>query len=42
MISRVCGLFIGFTTDAQAEFFADYEQWEESLKTSKKKCRQDR
>jgi len=36
MISRVCGLFIGFTTDAQAEFFADYEQWEESLKTSKK------
>jgi ATPase components of ABC transporters with duplicated ATPase domains len=36
MISRVCGLFIGFTTDAQAEFFADYEQWEESLKTNKK------
>jgi ATP-binding cassette subfamily F protein uup len=36
MISRVCGLFIGFTTDAQAELFADYEQWEESLKTSKK------
>jgi len=35
MISRVCGLFIGFTTDAQAELFADYEQWEESLKTSK-------
>jgi len=36
MISRVCGLFIGFTTDAKAELFADYEQWEESLKTSKK------
>ncbi|MDD5343161.1 MAG: ABC-F family ATP-binding cassette domain-containing protein [Smithella sp.] len=36
MISRVCGLFIGFTTDAQAELFADYEQWEESLKTNKK------
>jgi ATP-binding cassette subfamily F protein uup len=36
MISRVCGLFIGFTTDAQAELFADYEQWEETLKTSKK------
>jgi ATP-binding cassette subfamily F protein uup len=36
MISRVCSLFIGFTTDAQAELFSDYEQWEESLKTSKK------
>jgi ATP-binding cassette subfamily F protein uup len=36
MISRVCGLFIGFTTNAQAELFADYEQWEESLKTNKK------
>jgi ATP-binding cassette subfamily F protein uup len=24
MISRVCGLFIGFTTNAQAELFADY------------------
>jgi ATP-binding cassette subfamily F protein uup len=36
LISRVCGLFIGFTTNAQAELFADYEQWEESLKTSKK------
>jgi ATP-binding cassette subfamily F protein uup len=36
MISRVCGLFIGFTTGAQAEFFSGYEQWEESLKTSKK------
>jgi ATP-binding cassette subfamily F protein uup len=36
LISRVCGLFIGFTTDAQAELFADYEQWEESLKTNKK------
>jgi ATP-binding cassette subfamily F protein uup len=36
MISRVCSLFIGFTTDAQAELFADYEQWEESLKTNKK------
>ena len=36
MISRVCGLFIGFTTDAQAELFADYEQWEESLKRTKK------
>ncbi|MGA2781013.1 MAG: ABC-F family ATP-binding cassette domain-containing protein [Smithella sp.] len=36
MISRVCSLFIGFTTDAQANFFADYEQWEESLKTNKK------
>ncbi|PKN37756.1 MAG: ABC transporter ATP-binding protein [Deltaproteobacteria bacterium HGW-Deltaproteobacteria-2] len=36
MISRVCSLFIGFTTDAKAELFADYEQWEESLKTSKK------
>jgi ATP-binding cassette subfamily F protein uup len=36
MISRVCGLFIGFTTDAKAELFADYEQWEESLKTNKK------
>jgi ATP-binding cassette subfamily F protein uup len=36
MISRVCGLFIGFTTDARAELFADYEQWEESLKTNKK------
>jgi ATP-binding cassette subfamily F protein uup len=36
MISRVCGLFIGFTTDAKAELFADYEQWEESLKTTKK------
>jgi ATP-binding cassette subfamily F protein uup len=36
MISRVCSLFIGFTTDAKAELFADYEQWEESLKTNKK------
>ena len=36
MISRVCGLFIGFTTEAQAELFTDYEQWEESLKTNKK------
>ncbi len=36
MISRMCGLFIGFTTDARAELFADYEQWEESLKTNKK------
>jgi ATP-binding cassette subfamily F protein uup len=36
MISRVCGFFIGFTTDARAELFADYEQWEESLKTNKK------
>jgi ATP-binding cassette subfamily F protein uup len=36
MISRVCGLFIGFTTDGKAELFADYEQWEESLKTNKK------
>ena len=36
MISRVCSLFIGFTTDAKAELFAEYEQWEESLKTSKK------
>jgi ATP-binding cassette subfamily F protein uup len=36
LISRVCSLFIGFTTDAQAELFADYEQWEESLKTNKK------
>ncbi|KUG22708.1 atpase component of abc transporter [hydrocarbon metagenome] len=36
MISRVCGLFIGFTTGAKAELFADYEQWEESLKTTKK------
>ena len=41
MISRVCGLFIGFTTDAQAELFADYEQWEESLKTSKKEIAAD-
>jgi len=37
LISRVCGLFIGFTTDAQAELFADYEQWEESFKKTKKK-----
>lgn len=36
MISRVCNLFIGFTTDARAELFADYEQWEESLKTTQK------
>jgi len=36
LISRVCGLFIGFTADARAELFADYEQWEESLKTHKK------
>ena len=36
LISRVCDLFIGFTTDAKAELFADYEQWEESLKTNKK------
>ena len=36
LISRVCSLFIGFTTDAQAEVFADYEQWEESLKTNRK------
>lgn len=36
MISRVCGLFIGFTTDGKAELFADYEQWEESLKTIQK------
>ncbi|MDI6741930.1 MAG: ABC-F family ATP-binding cassette domain-containing protein, partial [Smithella sp.] len=36
MISRVCGLFIGFTTDGKAELFADYEQWEESLKTIRK------
>jgi ATP-binding cassette subfamily F protein uup len=36
MISRVCGLFIGFTTDGKAELFADYEQWEESIKTNKK------
>ena len=36
MISRVCGLFIGFTTDGKAQLFADYEQWEESLKTTQK------
>ncbi|MFA5321917.1 MAG: ABC-F family ATP-binding cassette domain-containing protein [Smithella sp.] len=36
MISRVCSLVIGFTTDGKAELFADYEQWEESLKTNKK------
>lgn len=41
MISRVCGLFIGFTTDAKAELFADYEQWEESLKTTKKETAAD-
>ncbi len=41
MISRVCGLFIGFTTDAKAELFADYEQWEESLKTTKKEIATD-
>ena len=41
MISRVCGLFIGFTTEAQAELFADYEQWEESLKTNKKEIAAD-
>jgi ATP-binding cassette subfamily F protein uup len=36
MISRVCSLFIGFTADTKAELFADYEQWEESLKIIKK------
>jgi ATP-binding cassette subfamily F protein uup len=41
MISRVCGLFIGFTTDAKAELFADYEQWEESLKANKKESSAD-
>lgn len=41
MISRVCNLFIGFTTDARAELFADYEQWEESLKTTKKEIAAD-
>lgn len=41
MISRVCGLFIGFTPNARAELFADYEQWEESLKTTKKETAAD-
>jgi ABC transport system ATP-binding/permease protein len=36
LISRVCGSFIGFTADALAELFADYEQWEESLKMRRK------
>jgi ATP-binding cassette subfamily F protein uup len=36
MISRVCSLFIGFTADTKAELFADYAQWEESLKIIKK------
>ena len=36
LISRTCDLFIGFTNDGKVELFAKYEQWEKSLKTSKK------
>jgi ATP-binding cassette subfamily F protein uup len=36
LISRICDLFIGFTNDAKVELFADYTQWEKSLKTDKK------
>ncbi|MEI6093830.1 MAG: ABC-F family ATP-binding cassette domain-containing protein, partial [bacterium] len=32
LISRVCDLFIGFTNDGNVELFADYTQWEKSLK----------
>jgi ATP-binding cassette subfamily F protein uup len=36
LISRVCELFIGFTGDGKVELFADYTQWEKSLKPNKK------
>ena len=36
LISRICDLFIGFTGNGNVELFADYPQWEKSLKTDKK------
>ncbi len=36
LISRVCDLFIGFTNNGNVELFADYSQWEKSLKVDKK------
>ena len=36
LISRVCDLFIGFTGNGNVELFADYSQWEKSLKADKK------
>jgi ABC transport system ATP-binding/permease protein len=39
LISRICDLFIGFTNDGNVELFADYEQWEKSLKADKKEAK---
>ena len=34
LISKICDLFIGFTNDGKVELFADYMQWEKSLKVN--------
>ncbi len=40
LISRICDLFIGFTGDGEVELFADYTQWEKSLKAEKKQLKE--
>ena len=40
LLSKICDLFIGFTSNGKTELFADYTQWEECLKAEKKAAKE--